>query len=73
MKLVNSTITVHITGIAGYGKTILADRIAQMIMNAGDTVIVVNEYRSSQPWKEHEKQAALASNPAVLIIVEETD
>lgn len=73
MKLVNSTITIHITGIAGCGKTVLADRIAQMVMDAGDTVIVVDEYRSSRPWKEHEKQAALASNPEVLIIVEEVE
>lgn len=73
MKLVNSTITVHITGIAGCGKTVLADRIAQMVMDDGDTVIVVDEYRTTRAWKEEEKQKAVASKPGVLIVVEETN
>ena len=72
MRLVNATITVRITGPAGCGKTVLADKIAQMVKDDGDTIIVVDEYRPSRPWKEHEKQEALASNPAVLIVVEET-
>lgn len=73
MKLVNSTIPVHITGIAGCGKTVLADRIAQMVRDAGDTVTVVDEYRTTRAWKEEEKQKAVASKPDVLIIIEETD
>ena len=73
MKLVNSTITIHITGIAGCGKTVLADRIAQMVMDDGDTVIVVDEYRTTRAWKEEEKQKAVASKPDVLIVVEEVE
>ena len=73
MKLVNSTITVHITGIAGCGKTVLADRIAQMVRDSGDTVIVVDEYRTTRAWKEEEKQKAVASKPDVLIVVEEVE
>lgn len=73
MKLVNSTITVHITGIAGCGKTVLADRIAQMVRDAGDTVTVVDEYRARRPEKEKEKQKAVASNPEVLILVGEVE
>ena len=73
MKLVNSTITIHITGIAGCGKTVLADRIAQMVRDSGDTVIVVDEYRTTMVWKEEEKQKAVASKPDVLIVVEEVE
>ena len=73
MKLVNSTITIHITGIAGCGKTVLADRIAQMVRDSGDTVIVVDEYRTTRAWKEEEKQKAVASKPDVLIVVEEVE
>ena len=73
MKLVNSTITIHITGIAGCGKTVLADRIAQMVRDSGDTVIVVDEYRTTRAWKEEEKQKAVASKPYVLIVVEEVE
>jgi len=73
VKLVNATITVRVTGPAGCGKTMLAGKIAQMVMDDGDTILTVDEYRPSRPWKEREKQEALASKPDVLIIVEETD
>lgn len=73
MRLVNATITVRITGPAGCGKTVLADKIAQVVADDGDTIIVVDEYRPSWKWKEREKQAALASKPDVLVLVTETN
>ena len=72
MKLVNSMMTIHITGVAGCGKTWAAELLFDALTAKGESVLVVDEYRPSRPYKEKEKQQAIASKPDILIIVEET-